>query len=392
MKQYDYIIAGSGLAGLSLAYYIHLNPQLNHKKLLIIDKDGKQKNDRTWSFWSNETTAFEKIVIRDWQNVHFFGQDYQQYFNLLPFKYKMIRGIDFYNFTKSALEKNPNIDWLYGKITAIEDLKDGGSVTVDEKQYQGDWVFNSIFDIEDFKKKSAKYFYQLQHFKGWIIKTPTDTFEPKEIHLMDFRTEQHNNARFFYVLPFDKRKALIEYTIFSDTLLTQENYDVFLKDYIRNTLGIKEYEIEETEYGVIPMTNYPFKKKKGKHILNIGTIGGDVKSSTGYAFSNIQRMAQKVVKNLVTKDNPFYSTNFFDKRFVLYDTLILHILQTNGGLIKPIFTKLFQKNKIQTIFNFLDEQTSLWQEMKIFYTLPHLPFWKAIFTVYIYKPIRNFLK
>lgn len=392
MKQYDYIIAGSGLAGLSLAYYIESHPTLRNKKILIVDKDDKNKNDRTWSFWSNQTTAFEDIVIKSWKNVHFFGVDYTKYIDLLSFKYKMIRGIDFYKYTKSALSKNKNVDWLFGEVTAIENLENGASVTVDNKQYQSKWVFNSIFNIKDFQKKSDKYFYQLQHFKGWVIETPTDSFIPDEINLMDFRTEQHNNARFFYVLPFNKRKALIEYTIFSDTLLSQEDYDKYLKKYIQDTLNITNYTIEETEYGIIPMTNHPFKKADGKHILNIGTIGGDVKSSTGYAFSSIQRVSQKIVQSLEKDNHPFYKTSFFEKRFVIYDTLILNILQTRGGLIKPIFTRLFKNNKIQTIFNFLDEQTSIWQELKIFYSLPHLPFWKGIFQVYFYQPIRNLLK
>ncbi|MFK7949416.1 MAG: lycopene cyclase family protein [Saprospiraceae bacterium] len=389
MKKYDYIIAGGGLAGLSLAFYINANPTLQSKKILIADKSDKIENDRTWCFWVDQPTAFDEIIIREWEKVHFFGVDYKKQTKLNPFKYKMIRGIDFYNFAKSALQKNPNIEWINGNIDNIQNVENGGQITIDHIDYQADWIFNSTFDIQQFQKKSDKYFYQLQHFKGWIIETEKDAFKPDEIHLMDFRTAQHNNARFFYVLPYNKRKALIEYTIFSDTLLAQEDYDVVLKQYIKETLGIENYTIEETEYGIIPMTNHPFKKAEGKHILNIGTIGGDVKSSTGYAFYNIQQVTQKIAKNLAEKNYPFYKVNLFDKRFSIYDTLILNILQYEGGLIKPIFTKLFKNNKIQTVFAFLNESTSLWQEIKIFYSLPHLPFWRSIFSVYFYKPIKN---
>lgn len=389
MKKYDYIIAGGGLAGLSLAFYINAIPTLQSKKILIVDKSSKNENDRTWCFWADKPTAFEEIIVREWEKVHFFGTDYKQHTTLNPFKYKMIRGIDFYNFTKSALKQNPNIEWITGDIQEIQDVKNGGQIKVDDIIYQADWIFNSTFDIQQFQKKSAKYFYQLQHFKGWIIETEEDTFHPEEIHLMDFRTKQHNNARFFYVLPYNKRKALIEYTIFSDTLLEQEDYDEVLREYIKETLGIEKYHIEETEYGIIPMTNHPFKKAKGKHILNIGTIGGDVKSSTGYAFYNIQEVTKKVANNLAKKNYPFYKVNLFDKRFMIYDTLILNILQYEGGLIKPIFTKLFKNNKIQTVLTFLNEGTSLWQELKIFYSLPHMPFYRSIFSVYFKKPIKN---
>ena len=55
MKPFDYIIAGSGAAGLTLAYML-LENEYTKKKLLIIDKDLKENNDRTWCFWQKEKT------------------------------------------------------------------------------------------------------------------------------------------------------------------------------------------------------------------------------------------------------------------------------------------------------------------------------------------------
>lgn len=396
MKQYDYIIAGGGLAGLSLAYYLNESPTLRNKKVLIIDKVIKKANDRTWCFWTDKEMVFDDIVIRKWQNIRFFGTNFQKEIDINPFYYKMIRGKDFYEFTQNKLKKNSNIDWLLGDVEGVVDLENGATVRVDGTDYFADFVFNSVFDVEEFKKqiddKSAKYFYQLQHFKGWIIETEKAEFKPDEIHLMDFRTEQKDNARFFYVLPFSEKKALIEYTIFSDTLLEKSTYDDYLKSYISETLGIKNYKIEETEYGVIPMTNHPFKKNAGKHILNIGTVGGDVKMSSGYAFVRIQEATKKTVEHLEKTGNPFYKVATFEKRFNIYDTLILGILQSEGGLIKPIFSKLFEKNTIETVFNFLNEKTKLREELRLFYSLPNLPFWRSIFRVYFIKPIKGIFR
>ena len=52
--QYDYIIAGAGCAGLSLAVHMIHSGKFSDKKILIVDKDDKQKNDRTWCFWEKE--------------------------------------------------------------------------------------------------------------------------------------------------------------------------------------------------------------------------------------------------------------------------------------------------------------------------------------------------
>ena len=65
--QYDYIIAGAGCAGLSLAMHIIHSGKLQDKKVLLIDKDPKNSNDRTWCFWQSEEGLFEPIVYKEWQ-------------------------------------------------------------------------------------------------------------------------------------------------------------------------------------------------------------------------------------------------------------------------------------------------------------------------------------
>lgn len=379
MKQYDYIIAGSGCAGLSLAYYLNQS-QLRDKSILIIDKAPKNQNDRTWCFWTDHPTAFDEIVYKSWSTAHFFGDNFQKAIDLTPMAYKMIRGIDFYQHVIKILQANPNIEWLYGHIEKIRDDTTGGLVEVNQTTYRGQYIFNSIFNYHQLAKNPKRYYYQYQHFKGWIIETPTPTFHPEEMHLMDFRTAQHNNARFFYVLPFNTTSALVEYTIFSDTLLTKTAYDVALKQYIGNTLNIHHYAIKEIEFGMIPMTNHPLPKNMGQHILNIGIRGGQAKASTGYAFMRIQEDSQRIVQALLTTGSPFVKTPFFN-RYYYYDSLILNILQKEGGRIKPLFTELFKKNPIQRVFNFLHEKTSFWEEVQIMSRFSYMPFLRAALAV-----------
>jgi hypothetical protein len=61
--QYDYIIAGAGCAGLSLAVHMIHSGKFPDKKILFIDKHPKKFNDRTWCFWENQPTIFDPIVI-----------------------------------------------------------------------------------------------------------------------------------------------------------------------------------------------------------------------------------------------------------------------------------------------------------------------------------------
>ncbi len=108
MPHYDFIIAGGGLAGLSLAYHLIDSP-LRDRSILIIDKDAKQQNDRTWCFWEEQPTLFDEIAYRVWHRLRFVGDDFTREYDLAPYRYQMIRGIDFYDFTRDKLSQCANI-------------------------------------------------------------------------------------------------------------------------------------------------------------------------------------------------------------------------------------------------------------------------------------------
>ena len=76
--KYDYIIAGSGCAGLSLLYRILNEQSLNKKNILVIDKNQKNINDRTWCFWENKEGIFNSIVTHKWNTLEFLNPDFTQ--------------------------------------------------------------------------------------------------------------------------------------------------------------------------------------------------------------------------------------------------------------------------------------------------------------------------
>ncbi len=59
-QSYSYVFAGGGMAALSLVYQL-TKTNLRHAEMLIIDQDIKQKNDKTWCYWSDEADAFESV-------------------------------------------------------------------------------------------------------------------------------------------------------------------------------------------------------------------------------------------------------------------------------------------------------------------------------------------
>jgi lycopene beta-cyclase len=250
----DYVIAGAGAAGLHLARAILCEPALRDKSLLLLDRAPKTVNDRTWCFWERGENVLEAIVHRTWAKLGVHAEGFSTVFDAAPYAYKMLRGIDFYQHMGALLAVDPRVTQLYGQITDIVQGDGGATVQLDGRCFSGEFVFNSLPPpLPD----DPRYHNLLQHFLGWVIETEDDRFDPAVATLMDFRLAQHDDTRFVYVLPLDKRRALVEFTVFSGALLPRADYARELRAYIEHTLHIDEFRIEHDEFGVIPMSDAP---------------------------------------------------------------------------------------------------------------------------------------
>jgi lycopene beta-cyclase len=374
VKHYDYIISGSGAAGLSLLMRLMQHKAFHDKKILVVDKAPKNQNDRTWCFWEKENGLFEPVVHHKWQQVHFFSEQFSSLLNLLPYQYKMIRGIDFYNYVFNEAQKHANIIFEYGNVETISNEGDKAFVVVNGTEHIADYVFNSIL----FGSTSVppNKIYLLQHFKGYMIETDDAVFNPAQATLMDFRVGQNNGTTFAYVLPVANNRALVEYTLFTAQLLDEKEYDVALHNYITSYLNISNYRITEQEFGIIPMTNMKFVGKVGR-VINIGTAGGQTKGSSGFTFQFIQKQSQQLVNDLLQYGEPKEHDSLLHKRFKFYDTTLLNILHTNKLAGHKVFADLFQKNPTDRVLRFLDNESNMADELRLMGTLPQGIFMKA---------------
>jgi lycopene beta-cyclase len=130
----------------------------------------------------------------------------------------------------------------------------------------------------------------------------------------------------------------------------------------------------DEEFGVIPLTNHRFSKGE-KKLVNIGTAGGQTKGSSGYTFNFIQKHSAQLVDQL-TRNKNLHGPQFLNK-YRFYDSVLLEILNQNVLPGKFVFTDLFKNNPADKVLKFLDNETSLQEELKIISTLPTIPFFKA---------------
>lgn len=373
MKHYNYIFTGSGLSALMTVYEMILSGKFQDKTILLIDLDAKKTNDRTWCFW-DDSNIFEEIISKKWHSALFANEDFSKELQIAPYQYKMIKGIDFYNFIFEVISKNSNITFLNEKVLSFEDLDNHCIVKTEEQEYTSDKVFNSIFNPQVVKNQT-KYPLLQQHFIGWFIKTKEAVFNPNCATFMDFSVAQKGNTRFMYVLPTSSTEALLEYTLFSKDLLSKKEYEDEIVNYIEK-LGISEYEIVEKEKGNIPMTSYKFWKHNTKNIVNIGSAGGWTKASTGFTFKNVTKKSKALIAFL-QKNNDFKKLHKKDK-FWIYDLLFIDVLFKNNALGSKVFSNLFKKGSPILIFRFLDEETSFFEDVKVMWKCPKIPFMKAL--------------
>lgn len=393
-KHFDIILAGGGLAGLTLALELARRPFFREKKVLLIDRDTKEKNDRTWCFWATEEEPLPPVVFKTWSDCRFFGTHFSQKLDIAPYRYHMVRGLDFYRWAKAELDKAPHIQRVTASIQSIDAYT--GTVITDLGDFQAEHVFNSAFTrLPLLPQASALYSNPplsllpsavrrppsavclLQHFKGWLLETAAPAFDPDVVTFMDYRLEQQGETRFVYVLPFSPTRALVEFTVFSPTLCTAEEYDTQLSRYVQEFLKIKDFRIEEEEFGVIPMADFPFEPNPEGRVTHIGTVGGFVKASSGYAFKRTQRKIRALTEAWERSGQPDPSVTRSAWRYRFFDSVMLQALNSGGVSGSDFFTLLFQKLPAYEVFRFLDEDATLWQQARIATAPPTWPFLKA---------------
>ena len=389
--EYDYLIVGGGAAGLSLAYHMAQEPRLADKRVLLIEPEAKERNDRTWSFWSDEPGVFDDIVAHEWRHIAFRSTGFEQVIDLGNYRYKTINGLDYYRFVEKALVAQPaQFTRVRGTVAELTNTATGAQArTADGATYTARYAFDSRPPNLAQLKQPAKYRYLLQHFVGWEIETAIDVFDPTTVEFMDFRGPQHHEARFMYVLPFSPRRALLEYTLFSEVPLPKAEYEAAIRDYIYHTLKLSSYRVVAEEAGAIPMTDHPLAPRVGPYIINLGTRGGRAKPSTGYAFKRIQQHSARLVTALAATGHPPADATGDRWQFRLFDTLLLDIMQRHGESTRDIFRQLFERNPVARIFRFLDEQTSWADNLRVMNSVAAGPFLRSIAQVLRGRPGRR---
>ncbi|WP_114752625.1 lycopene cyclase family protein [Pleomorphovibrio marinus] len=360
---FDIIISGLGCAGLSLVNYV-LDSPLNQKAILLIGNEGEGEKNKTWCYWAETPLAIHPSVkpLVAWKNLKFIHRDDKISTSLDHLNYYKVSAEDFYKEIWEKINQYPGITYINDFVEDI--LQEDGSLKIKTKNsgcFLGKKVFNSI-QLPHMQNHSRLN----QVFLGWEIKSDRLNLNKDAVTLMHFDSKNGKEMGFTYILPFNQNHALVEYTLFSKNKLpSMDIMEAEIKKYIHSQWGITDYSITYREQGVIPMSTFPPNLKDYQNLYHIGSIAGWTKPSTGYTFHKIQTRCQSIVNNLL--DDKRINKHAWERagRFKFYDNILLNIAYKWPEKLPEVFLDLFRKNAAKNILKFLNEETSLWEEIRL---------------------------
>jgi len=393
---YHYTIVGAGASGLWLAYTMLKNGLLEHQTLCVVENDLDKKNDRTWCYWAENPINPIEINSKSW-NFIFNELFLDKSESLSPYKYYHIRSQDFYSAIKNELFKCKNISWKFDEVIEIKEIDNQIETNAASNLWYSERIFLSSYftksehqsyyknDSSSIELKKNNSLFIWQSFYGWRIRTKQPFFNDTRMSMMNFNVDQGNHTQFIYELPFSEKEALIEMTRFGKEKITKNEAEIELKKWMN--LKEVDFEIEEFEIGAIPMTNafdvQPKTLNADERVIFIGTPAGAIKPTTGYGFKKMQEYSEILCLALKSKNK--IPSMLRKRRFRIYDILLLQILINKPEKGKLIFEELFKHQPIKRILKFLDEDTTLMEEIQIFSKLPVRLFMSSLLTYIIKK-------
>jgi lycopene beta-cyclase len=370
----DVIIAGAGLSGLSLAVALLDAGLPEDARILLVDpRETLSGADRTWCFFDLVPHAFDSAITHRWSRWRARNGASEVVRSAPGIAYCRIPGERFYELALECLvAAGQRIEFLLG--VTVEHLDDRGE-HVDVRTSAGVLRARLAMDSRPPSLTRAaddgNDVNLLQHFRGRVVRSTEPVFEVDTATLMDFDVSQADGIHFIYVLPFDAHTALVESTFFTDRLLPDIVYEAAIDSWLTRRLPGMVFETISHESGVIPMTTEPFDAWPSPRIVRIGTAGGHVKPSSGYAFLAVQRFVRAFAPRVVSAlraggcaEPPAARS----PRTTALDTIFLSYLRSRPERAPDTFYRLFERVPPAVLARFLSDTGTLADDLTVMRT------------------------
>ena len=369
--QTDLIILGGGCAGLSLgmnlANYGEASP-----RTLILEGRKEYTNDRTWCFWGGFGSESEKLSTHRWESFSITTAKDRITRRCKDNPYLMVASKDFYQSAQGVITQSSQIHLKMESIVSGEILKRDGYWQVETPT--GVYKAPRIVDTRP-KVPKLNDFHPLlwQSFLGEEITTEEEIFDPGCAELMDFWGSSPERILFLYVLPFSKKKALVEATVFGPEPLNAGDLEASFGALVKQRLQGCPYSSGRREHGIVPMGAPLENRQKDPSYVHAGLMAGGARPSSGYAFQRIWKWSQECAMVLATGRPPIsHAQDPFIIRTM--DALFLQVLYSRPDLAPELFFSLFSKVDSVRVARFMSDRAGLADCLRIMASPPPVPF------------------
>jgi lycopene beta-cyclase len=361
--EYDVIIAGGGLAGRSLAYFLSREPELTGARILIIDDAGDRYPHRSLIYWHDNALPLPLTPAATFTSLAVDAGPGQRVLPLKRHRLCLTSSRAVFRSLDEVIDANPHITRLDAHVSRIRAHADSAEVALsDGRLLTTPHCFDSTVPPTGITAPL------LMSGEVRRVRTGHDSFDPSIATFIDFRSGEHHPVHFHCVLPISAREAVVEVTrIMPGKAPSPEfSFEQATSAYLRTVWGVSEFSSLSVERGSIPLgirTSSP----QGRRV-RIGSPSGAVKATTGYGFTRILRQTQHIASTLASTGSPAAPRP--SPRFRWYDKPVLKMWKHDPERAVQFMKAAFTAGDADLVLDFLDERTTFAQERGLLGSMP----------------------
>ena len=351
-KSYDIVVIGAGLSSLMfLSRYIINNKD---QSILLIEKDANKNINQTFCVWQGPglidiKNTYNLKPKHVWSKVEVSNEGLSIQRDISPYSYECFDGKE--TLSKLLSQCKKNITYRKGfDVKKIKNNKNLIEVVTNEETIHTKFIVDSRNKISKRQYDSPPNLKQV--FVGNEILSSKDQFNPEIIKLMSFK-KNRKDVEFTYTLPFSRRHALIETTLFSK----RSSFVSIKKIHNESLSKYKKFKSVKEEKGIIPMILD--RDIIIKNNIPIGLSAGMARPSTGYSMMRIALWVNSVEKKKIKSTNISEFQFRPNKLLEWLDSIFLTACYFWPNKAPIIFMKLFDNADIKSIIRFMSDAPTL---------------------------------
>lgn len=362
-QDYDVVIAGGGLAGRSLAYFLSREPELAGARILIIDDAEDRYPHRSLIYWHDHALPLPLTPAATFTSLAVDAGPAQRVLPLKRHRLCLTSSRAVFRCLDEVIDAKPQITRLDARVLRVRAHADSVEVALSEGR-----IFTASHCFDSTLPRTGIKAPLLMSGEVRRVRTAHDAFDPSIATFIDFRSGEHDPVHFHCVLPISAREAVVEVTrIMPGKVPSPEfSFEQATSAYLRRVWGVREFSLLSVERGSIPLGVHP-SSPRGRHV-RIGTPSGAVKATTGYGFTRILRQSQHIASTLASTGSPHAPRP--SPRFRWYDKPVLKMWKHDPEHAVQFMKAAFTSGDADLVLDFLDERTTFAQERELLRCMP----------------------